>query len=728
MKQVLQSYRTGELWLAEVDAPHPAPGGARIHTRASLISAGTEKYLVQMARKSLVGKAQARPDLVKRVLQKVQQEGLQRTIEQVQEKLNTPIAMGYSSAGVVMDAEGVGDLRPGTRVACAGAGYAAHAEVNWVPRNLLVPLPDGVSFEEGACATVGAIALQGVRQAELRLGDRVLVIGLGLIGNLTAQLAAASGARVFAFDLSQRAVELALQTGCAAGTSDATRVLDEVMAFTGGHGVDAVLIAASSPGNNGPVELAVQAARLRGKVIAVGLVGLEMPRDDAYRKELDLRMSMSYGPGRYDADYEERGQDYPLAYVRYTEQRNIQAFLEAVEDGRVVLGPILTHRFGIDQALDAYALLESDEPSVGVILEYGEPEAREVRPVARPASAAPGPRRVATVNRAPGIGLIGAGTFVRGVLLPSLRRTDARLVGVVNRTGPSAENVRKGSGFSWGGTDAERVFTDAAIDAVVIGTRHRLHAPLSLKALEAGKHVFVEKPVCVTPDELSALVVAQRRADRLVQVGTNRRFSPYVAKVREVFAGRADPLSIQYRVNAGQIPADHWVREAAEGGGRLVAEGVHFIDVCQAVVGAPVSRVSCAPMGGGPSAIAGDSFAITLEYTDGSVAQILYATEGDRGLPKERLEVFGGGKVAVVEDWSAGTVWSGGRQSKLRAPRGQQKGSVEQLSAFLQALATGVPAVPMDEVWHVHHVMFAAAAAMERGVPVETAWPCPDAP
>lgn len=724
MRQVLQSYRTGELWLAEVDPPTSAPGGARVQTRASLISAGTEKYVMQMAKKSLAGKAAARPDLVKRVLQKIQQEGISRTLEQVQEKLNIPVPMGYSCAGVVLD--GDSGFRPGTRVACAGAGYASHAEMNWVPKNLMVEIPEGVSFEEAATATVGAIALQGVRQAELRLGDKVLVIGLGLIGNLTVQLAAASGARVFGFDLSQAAVDLALQTGCFAGTSDPDKLIEQVMAFSNGHGVDAVLVAASAPGNNGPVAQAVEAVRLRGKIVAVGLVGLELPRDAAYRKEVDLRMSMSYGPGRYDPDYEERGHDYPYAYVRFTEARNLTSYLEAVADGRIQLAPLVTHRFALERALDAYALLERGERSVGVILEYGPPEPREVTAVPRRASAAMSPRRVKVVSGDPGIGVIGAGNFVRGVLLPSLRKANARLVGVVNRTGSSAEQVRKASGFLWASTDAERVMTDGAIDALVVGTRHRLHAPLTIRGLEAGKHVFVEKPLCVSEDELQQIVRAQRGADRLVQVGTNRRFSPYLRAVQQAFAGRTAPLLLQYRINAGAVPLDHWIRDPQEGGTRWVAEGVHFVDACQAIVGVPVVRVYAAPLGASPSAPAGDSAAVTLEYADGSVAHILYAADGDRGLPKERLEVYGAGKVAVVEDWASGVIWRQGAAQKISAPRGQQKGSVEQLIGLMEGMRTGNPAVLMDDVWHVHHVMFAAQRAMLTGVPVETSWPLPE--
>jgi len=725
VKQVLQSYRTGELWLAEVDPPKASPNGARVRTHASLLSAGTEKLMLDLARKSMVGKARARPDLVRRVLQKVRQEGVLHTFEQVRDKLNVPVPMGYACAGVVLDSEGADELVPGARVACAGATYACHAETNWVPRNLVVPLPDDISFEEGAFATIGAIALQAVRQAEIRLGDRVVVIGLGLIGNLCAQLAAAHGARVVGFDLSESRAALAETLGCHRVTSTADDAREQVRGVSDGHGADAVIVAASAPGDHGPLSLAVDLARMRGKVVVVGLVGMEIPRDEAYAKELDVRMSMSYGPGRYDPEYEERGRDYPYAYVRYTEQRNMQAFLEAVADHRVNLEPLITHRFPIERALEAYSMFEGGEPYLGILLTYGEAHRERTLPRA-PAAAAEKVAAVEKVKGRVGLGVLGAGSYVRGALLPALRGLAVDRVGVVTRTGASAEQAARAAGFRWSGTHTEQLLEDPAIHAILIGTRHRLHAEQVILALRAGKHVFVEKPLCLSEEELAEIAQLQQTTGRYVQVGTNRRFSPYTAKIRREFTGRDEPLALTCRVNAGRLPASHWLRDPVEGGGRLVGEGIHFVDWCQAVVGFPIRRVQATPMGAGPTSLPGDTFAISLSFGDGSLAQIFYAADGDRGLGKERYEVFGSGRVAIIDDWSAGWVHHEGRKQAFKLGRGQKKGVREQLQAFLEALRTGRPTVPMDATWHVHHATLAAAASLADGLPREVAWPRPE--
>ncbi len=728
MRQVLQSYRSGELWLAEVDPPRPAPRGARVESRASLLSAGTERQLMELAQKSLVGKATARPDLVRQVLRKVQQEGFLPTLQKVREKLNVPLPMGYSCAGVVLDADDAHGLVPGQRVACAGMGFASHAECNWIPRNLMVRLPDEVSFEEGAFATLGAIALQGVRQAEIRLGDRVVVVGLGLIGNLCAQLARASGARVLGFDLSEGRAALGARVGCDRVCTHPERVVEEVLAFSSGQGADAVLLAASAPGDDGPLELSMELSRMRGRVVVVGLVGMQIPRNLAYEKELEVRMSMSYGPGRYDPDYEERGQDYPYPYVRYTEQRNMQAFLEAIADGAVEVAPLISHRYDIDDALDAYGLLDGDEPYLGIILRYGEGRgAEEQAPVEALAPARPSAPQVQRVPGRIGIGVLGAGGYFSGTLLPALARADVRRVGVVNRTGASAERVASSAGFAWSSTDQDRLLADPDIHAVFVGTRHRLHAPLVLAALEAGKHVFVEKPLCLTDGELADIVAAQERSGCYVQVGTNRRHSPYTRALRSHFDRRSDPLCLTVRINAGRLPESHWLRDPAEGGGRLVGEGVHFVDWAQAVVGAPIGRVTTTAMGSGPTALAGDTFAIALQFSDGSLAQILYAADGDSGLEKEHYEVFGLGMAARIENFTSGFLWRGGRRRRLRRSWSQEKGVAEEIEAFLTTLRTGRPAVPLDVTWHVQHATLRAAESLARGVPLEVAWPRPGA-
>lgn len=731
MKQVLQSYRTGQLWLADVEPPRLAPRGARVESRASLVSAGTERAMIALAQKSLLGKARARPDLVRRVWQKVQQEGAWKTLEQVRTKLDEPVSLGYSCAGVVIDADQADVLRPGMRVACAGSGYASHSEVNWIPRNLIVPLPDALSFEQGATATVGAIALQGVRQCEPRLGDRIVVIGLGLIGNLAAQLARASGARVFGIDLAPDKVALALETGCHEATSDLDRAVERVQAFSAGHGADAVIIAAGAPSDSRPVRLAIELARLRGKIVVVGDCGMDIPRNEAYLKELDVRLSMSYGPGRYDPGYEERGEDYPYAYVRYTEQRNLAAYLDAVADGSVVLDPLLSHRFPIESALDAYDLIQrGSEPYVGIVLTYGpsdDPElARPTSPQAAPPAAASRSGSIEPVKGTVGLGLLGAGSYVRGALLPALKGQDLRRIGVVNRSGPSARQAQEAGGFAWSSTDLDRLLKDPEIHAIIIGTRHDQHARHVIAALESGKHVFVEKPLCLTPQELTEIAEVQARTARYIQVGTNRRHSPYTQALRAHFSPRADPLSITVRINAGRIPQDHWLRDPAVGGGRLLGEGVHWIDLCHAIVGSPISSILATPSPGGPTALAGDTFTVTMSFNDGSVANLFYVAEGPSSLPKERIEVMGLSRAAEIDNWSSGRCWTNAGQSRLAGPRGQQKGVTEQIRAFLETLRTGRPAVPLDTTWHVQHAALCARDTLKTGIPAFVSWPRPE--
>ncbi|TVQ87360.1 MAG: hypothetical protein EA397_18765 [Deltaproteobacteria bacterium] len=732
MKQVLQSYRTGELWLADLSPPQLKERGARVRTVASLISAGTERSMIALAQKSLIGKARSRPDLVRRVIKKMRQDGVRKTVEQVQSKLNEPVPLGYSCAGVVVDALQADHLRPGMRVVCAGAGYANHSEMNWVPRNLIAPLPDTVSFEHGATATVGAIALQGVRHAAPRLGDRIVVIGLGLIGNLAAQLARASGARVFGIDLDPSKVELGRRTGCVGGTSEMDRAVEAVMAFTQGHGADAVILAAGAPEDSRPTQLAVELVRQRGKVVILGVVGMNIPRNEAYRKELDVHVSMSYGPGRYDSAYEERGEDYPFAFVRYTEQRNLVAYLDAVADGRLVLDPLLTHRFPIDEALDAYGLIQSGrEPHLGILLRYAATDDPElgVPAVPRPAMPAATPARapIEALRGPIGIGLLGAGSYVRGVLLPALAKQDVERIGVVNRSGPSAEQSREAGGFRWSGTEVDRVLSDPSIHAVVIGTPHHLHAEQVIACLDAGKHVFVEKPLCLSHVELQAIAAALERSGRFLQVGTNRRHSPYASALREQFSPRADPLVISVRVNAGRLPAGHWLRDPQVGGGRLLGEGVHWVDLCAALVGRPVRSVVATPSPGGATSLAGDTWAAQLSFVDGSLATITYAADGPTSLEKERIEVVGLGCAAEVLNWSSGRVYTTAGRRPLRVGRGQLKGTDEQLTAFFRTLRGEPPAVDLDETLHVQHATLLLVDTLRDGVPAQATWPYPEA-
>lgn len=692
MRQLIQSYRTGEMKLEEIPPPGVRRGGVVVRTVRSLVSAGTEKMIVDLARKSLLAKARARPDLVRKVIDTARRQGILNTLRKVQTKLDTPIPLGYSSAGVVVEVgEGVHELRVGDRVACAGAGYANHADYNYVPRNLLAKLPDGVSMEAGAFATVAAIALQGVRQTQPTLGERVAVLGLGLIGQLTVQQLRANGCRVFGFDPNPARARLAMDLGAHEAVSgDLEAAADR---FSDGEGMDAVIVAASSPSNE-PLAQAGEISRLRGRVVVVGLVGMEVDRSVYYRKELDLRMSMSYGPGRYDPDFEERGFDYPIAHVRWTEQRNLVAVLDLVADGALRVEPLVTHRFGIDQALAAYALItEGKEPYLGVLLEYGadDEEARAPEPALALRSAPKSKERL-------GVGLVGAGGFGQSVLLPALQAAGGfEPIAIVSAGGATARRIGEQYGFRQAVSSAEAVIQDADVDVVFVLTRHDLHAPFVVQALEAGKHVFTEKPLALSREQLDAIVKARDGAPGDVMVGFNRRFASLVASLQQHFADRKHPLVMTYRANAGFIPHDHWVHDPVEGGGRILGEACHFVDLLQHLAGAPPVRVSAECIAGGSKYRGDDNVIATLRFADGSIGTVIYTAAGDDRLPKERLEVFGEGGIAVLDDFRTLTLSRGGRGRTVKGAA-QDKGFTEEMRRFLAAVRAGGPMpIPFEQ-------------------------------
>ena len=711
MRQLIQSYRTGEMKVEEVPPPVAQPGGVLVRTVQSLVSAGTEKMVVDLARKGMLGKARARPDLVRKVLNTARKQGVMNTLKKVQTKLDTPIPLGYSAAGVVVE---LGDehtgFKVGDRVACAGAGYANHADYNFVPRNLVARIPDGVSMETASFATVGSIALQGVRQTEPTLGERVAVLGLGLIGQITVQLLRANGCRVIGFDPDPERAALAVRLGAHVAVSGDLEAAAE--RFTEGDGLDAVIVAASTP-SAGPLEQAGEIARLRGRVVVVGLVGMEVPRSLYYRKELDLRMSMSYGPGRYDADYEERGIDYPLPYVRWTEQRNLQAFLELAADGRLDLGALVTHRYSIADALEAYALVsEGQEPFLGVVLGY-EADDEEVRlPEAR-----------VELSREPlpqgkvGVGLVGAGAFGQSVLLPALAASKlAEPVAIATGGGMTARRLGEQYGFRQATAQAEEVLQDGDVDAVFLLTRHHLHAPLAAQALRAGKCVFTEKPLAMSAEELEELAKARLEAGGPdLMVGFNRRFAPLVDEIREHFAGRREPLVMHYRVNAGFIPPDHWVHDPVEGGGRLLGEGCHFVDLMHSLAGAPPVRVQAESIPGAGRFRADDNVVVTTRFADGSVGTLTYTSMGDARLAKENLEVFSEGKVALLDDYRALRLLGGGAEKKSKSAN-QDKGFDTEIRLFLEAVTAGSPMpIPFEASVGTTRITLAALESLRSG-------------
>jgi len=714
MRQLIQSYRTGEMKVEEVPGPAVRPGGVVVRTVRSLVSAGTEKMIVDLARKSLLAKARARPDLVRKVIDTARKQGIANTLRKVQTKLDTPIPLGYSSAGVVVEVgESVHEYRVGDRVACAGAGYANHADYNYVPRNLLARIPDGVGMEAGAFATVAAIALQGVRQTQPSLGERVAVLGLGLIGQLTVQMLRANGCRVLGFDPNPARARLAEELGAHAGVAEDLEAA--ALRFSDGEGMDAVVVAASSP-SSGPLEQAGEISRLRGRVVVVGLVGMEVPRSLYYRKELDLRMSMSYGPGRYDPDFEERGFDYPIAHVRWSEQRNLQAVLDLVADGRLRVEPLVTHRFGIERALDAYELISSGrEPYLGVLLEYGADDEK-------PEPVAPS-LRLRTEPRAKdrlGIGLVGAGGFGQSVLLPALKAAGGNEpIAIASAGGSTARRIGEQYGFRVATSSADEVIGDPDVDVVFVLTRHDLHAPLVVRALEAGKHVFTEKPLALSREELDAIAAARAGARGDVMVGFNRRFAPLVAKLQEHFRGRSHPLVMSYRINAGLIPREHWVHDPVEGGGRILGEACHFVDLLHALAGAPPVRVFAECIAGGARFRGDDNVVATLRFADGSVGTVTYTAAGDDRVAKERLEVFGEGGVAILDDFRSLELARGGRTRSERAAN-QDKGFTEEMRRFLAAVRAGGPMpIRFEESLASSRATLAIVESLRSGAPVD---------
>lgn len=737
LKQVLQSYRTGELRIADVPVPQCLSGGVLVRTRYSVISAGTERMLAELAKKNLVAKARARPDLVRRTMEKARSEGIKPTVEQVFAKLDEPVALGYSAAGDVIEAgRDAGGLKPGDRIAAAGGGYATHAEFNFVPRNLCVRIPEGVSRADAAFTTLGAVALQGVRQADPLLGERVVVVGLGLLGLLTVQVLKANGCAVLGADLNPARARLAEELGAdAVATTDVREVAE---AFTNGRGADAVIITAATSGN-GPIETAADLSRQKGRVVAVGSIGLNVPRDAFYKKELDLRLSMSYGPGRHDVGYEEGGADYPFAYVRFTEQRNMESFLYLVQQGRANPGALVTHAVDFENALDGYALL--DEPvaqgpeasstgPLGILLKYGQ-DAAPATSVRLGGEAGgrqaadgrgPGPATVASQTDGTGrvgVGFVGAGDFARRVLLPRLSKMKhATLTGVCTVTGRSARQAGERFGFATATTDVDAVLQDPDTHAVFVATRHDSHASLAAAALRAGKHVFVEKPLGIREAEVEEVASALEDAraagfQPCLMVGFNRRFSPHAAALRAAFGHGRPPLAVSYRINAGRVPADHWVHDPAVGGGRLIGEGCHFVDFCNALIGSePVAVTAAALSEDRPGNLPPDSVAMTVEYADGSLAAIQYLAGGHREMPKERCEVFSGGRSAVTSDFRSTTIHGGGRGLRGK----QDKGFDVELRAFLDACREGGAwPIPWDQIVAAHRVCFGAMRSVRTG-------------
>jgi predicted dehydrogenase/threonine dehydrogenase-like Zn-dependent dehydrogenase len=686
VKQAVQALKTGEVSVQEVPPPRLQRGGALVATLSSLISAGTERSKIELGEKGMLGKARARPELVQQVLQKARQDGVKETYRTVMQRLEAPNPLGYSAAGrVVAVAADVPGIEVGDLVACAGAGYANHAEVNFIPKHLVARVPDGVSADQAAYGTLGCIAMHGVRQAELGLGDRVLVVGLGLVGLVAAQLAKVAGARVFGTDLDPSACSLGERLGVERAVPRSASIEPVIDAATAGLGVDAVLICAAAASND-PIELAARLARDRAKVVLVGHVGLTLPREPFYLKEINLRYSRSYGPGRYDHMYEEHGHDYPIGYVRWTEQRNLGEFLRLVRDGRVDVDTLTTHRFPVDQAAAAYALISGKAQDttrpIGVLLQYPDGQAAAGRSLIEV-----NPRTRTPTDRV-SVGMVGAGNFATRVLLPALMATNnVQPLGITTSSGATARRVAETYGFEYATSDSDALIADPAVDAVVVATRHDSHAKLTASALRAGKAAFCEKPLATTWEDLEEVASAWTETGAPLLVGFNRRFSPLTANLKAALP-RGVPRVVIARCNAGQMPRDHWMRDPISGGGRIVGELCHFLDLaCSLVDGHPL-RVSAEAIASPEPAELSDTVVVQVIFSCGSVASLQYLGNGDSSIPKERIEVYCGGVVGIIDDFVALEIGQRGKRKRSRGRR-QEKGHREEMSLFVD-LTRGV--------------------------------------
>jgi polar amino acid transport system substrate-binding protein len=681
MKQVIQNFKTGELYVDDVPLPSLSEGMVLIENQFSLISAGTERGTVKVAQANLLNKARQRPDLVAQVIQNIKKEGLSATISKVRAKLDSLKALGYSTSGVVltsMDTNGM--FKAGDRVACAGVDYASHAEIVAVPQNLVVKIPDEVSSEDAAFTTLGAIAMQGVRQAEAFIGEKVCVIGLGLLGQITCQLLRANGCAVFGIDLSESFVKIANEHSAdKAVLRNDPNLINACDNFTNGHGFDTVIITAATQSND-PVELAGELAMKKGKVVVVGVVPMNVPRDPHYyRKEIDIRMSCSYGPGRYDVNYEENGLDYPYAYVRWTEQRNMESFLDLLARKRINLKPLTTHIIDISDAEKAYDIIlgKVKEHHIGILLKYSENENKS--------------RSAINISNKPisaiNTGFIGAGSFAQSYLIPNVKSSGGSLDGVITSRGITAKNVANKFGFNFCSSEVNDVLTNEKINTIFIATPHSSHAGLVIESLKANKNVFVEKPLAINLEELETVIETKKKHTQPLMVGFNRRFAPVSESIKKEFHNIGEPLVVNIRINAGFIPKDNWLQQKDTGAGRIIGEMCHFIDLMQYFTNSEPVRVFAECITSNNDKITpADNIAVVIKFKDGSVGNLTYLANGDKGMPKELIEVFSGSKIGVINDFRDGLIYKKGKATKLKS---SGKGHKEEVVAFINALKSG---------------------------------------
>ena len=724
MKQIVQNYKTGKLSLLEVPVPTTKSDGVLVRNVNSLVSMGTEKQMIDLAKKSLIGKALARPDLAKQVIDKIKTEGLKEAYDQAMSRLDTPLPMGYSSAGeVIAVGSGAEEFRVGDRVACSGSGYASHAEIIFVPKNLCVKIPENVDFESAAFAALGGIALHSTRLAELTLGENVAIIGLGLLGQIAVQVVKASGCSVFGMDIDPEKVAsaqgLGMDAGAVIGQDDIVKLVSN---FTRGHGTDAVIIMASTLSNE-PIQLAGEIAREQGHVIVTGLVGLDVPRKVFYEKELDLKIPRAWGAGMYDEYYERKGVEYPFSYVRWTAQRNMEQFLHLVSQEKVRLDTIITHRFPIDEAIPAYDMLagKTKEKYIGVLFAYDDSLSLSQKIKLKDKQGTKRSRK-AQVN----LGIIGAGQFAKGTLLPIVQKLSyVNPKSIATASGMNSKDVGDKFGFEYCTSDYLKILEDSDVTCVMITTRHHLHAKLAVESLKHDKDVFVEKPLALNLSELKALTDVYRDSQRGLMVGFNRRFSPFAIRAKKLLDHSMEPMIINCRVNAGFVSKDSWIQAREEGGGRIIGEICHFIDLIQFFTQSMPVRVYAETISNQSKNYTNtDNIVISIKLENGSSASVVYAANGDKSFPRERIEIFRDESVCLIDNFKSMLFTKGGKRKKMKrfnVDRGHQ----QELTTFFSCIKDGKQ-MPVDFTEYVFTTLttFAIEESINRGIPVDIDTTC----
>jgi predicted dehydrogenase len=715
MQQVIQSYRSGEVSVREVPAPGCPTNGILVRNRASLISIGTERSIVELGRKSLLGKARARPDLAKRALDKAKKEGFWKVFKESLAKLDTPTPLGYSSAGVVLEVgAGVHEFSPGDRVACVGVGFGSHAEIVAVPVNMACKIPEGLGFEEAAFGMVGPIALHGVREANLSFGSIVAVMGLGLLGLISVQLLNAYGCRVIAMDVDPSKLELARKFGAKHAVSSSEALIELVNAETGGLGADAVIIAAATKSSD-PINTAVALSRHKARIVLVGVADIHPDRNEMWHKEVEIVVSKAGGAGALDPLYELDGIDIPIAYARWTQNRNVEEFLRLAAERRIDLGAIITHRYPIADADAVYArIMDGKLPgSIGVVLDYPDdgPVVRRVSLTQARPQVNPGTPRVA---------VLGAGSFGGSVILPALARAKGleRKI-LATSSGATAEHNARRFMFAECATDGDAVFAREDIDAVFALTPHSHHARAAILAAHHNKALFIEKPLCTTPEELADVEAAYAQSASLLMIGHNRRYSPHGRKIREWLAGRTGPMVMDMRINAGFVPKHHWVHSERQGRSRIIGEMTHFLDFAEAVAGVPLTELSAMRVGGDDlTVLNNDNIVVNFRFADGSIGSLVYSAQGSRGYPREHFEFFSGGKSIVSTDFVRTVLHGPSRDESFKTPA-QAYGYPEEIQHYL-AVTRGEeqPEVDLETNFRIMRAAFAIETSLAKGTAI----------